>query len=171
VENKANLAKTTSQRAVVCLAIDKARTYAFSLLKFRLRSRKEIYERLKRRKFRAGIIKETLDFLESKGFIDDDSFAKAWITSRIKRPLGLRRLKQELEIKGINKAIIDTKIGEIKNNYNEADVVREIAEAKFNKLKAIKPLNAKKRIYDYFIRRGFSPEVVINIINQLTKNE
>lgn len=152
MENKAILAK--------------ARDYAFLLLKFRLRSRQEIHERLKRKRFSAGIIKETLDFLESKGFIDDNIFAKAWIASRITRPLGLRRLKQELKIKGINEAIIDTKIGEIKNNYNEADVVREIAEEKFNKLKGIEPRKAKKRIYDYFMRRGFSPDVVIDIINQ-----
>lgn len=140
------------------------------LLKFRLRSRKEIYERLKRKKFTEEIITQTLDFLESKGFIDDTIFAKVWIESRLKRPLGLRRLRQELKIKGINEVIIDSKIKEIKNNYNEADVVREIAEEKFNRLKGIEPRKAKKRIYDYFMRRGFSPDVVIDIINQL-KND
>ncbi len=145
----------------------KARDYAFLLLKFRLRSHREIYERLKRKKFTEEIIKQTLDFLESKGFIDDSVFAKAWIESRIKRPLGLRRLRQELKIKGINEGIIDSKIVEIKKNYSEADVVRGIAEEKFNKLKTIEPRKAKKRIYDYFIRRGFSPDVVIDIVNQL----
>ena len=166
MENKDTLGKATSQRTVVCPPLGKARDYAFLLLKFRLRSRKELYERLKRKKFTEEIIKQTLDFLESKGFIDDSNFAKAWIASRIKRPLGLRRLRQELKIKGINEAIIDTKIGEIKNNYNEADVVRKIAEEKFNKLKGVEPRKAKKRIYDYFMRRGFSPDVVIDIINQ-----
>jgi regulatory protein len=156
VENKDTLAK--------------AKEHAFLLLKFRLRSRKEIYERLKRKKFTEEIITQTLDFLESKGFIDDTIFAKVWIESRLKRPLGLRRLRQELKIKGINEVIIDSKIKEIKNNYNEADVVREIAEEKFNRLKGIEPRKAKKRIYDYFMRRGFSPDVVIDIINQL-KND
>jgi len=141
------------------------------LLKFRLRSRKEIYERLKRKKFSEGIIKETLDFLESKGFIDDNAFTKAWIASRLKRPLGLRRLRQELKIKGIDQAVIDSKIREIKENYNEADVVREIAEEKFDKLKGIEIQKAKKRTYDYFMRRGFSPDIVIDVINQLKINE
>lgn len=139
------------------------------LLKFRLRSRREIYERLKRKKFSEEIIEKTLSFLEDKGFINDSDFARAWIASRIIKPLGLRRLRHELKIKGINENTIELRIEEIKDNYSEADVARDIAEAKFNKLKGIEPRKAKRRIYDYLFRRGFSPDVVIDIINQLEK--
>ncbi len=147
--------------------LQKAKDYAFLLLKFRLRSENELRQRLKKKKFDADIIEMTLLFLKDKGFIDDNYFAKTWIESRIKKPLGIRRLKAELSIKGINKAIIDTQIDEIKKSYSEEDIVGGIAKDRLNKLKGIDPQKAKKRVYAYLLRRGFSPEVVIDIINQL----
>jgi len=150
--------------------LQKAKDYAFLLLKFRLRSENELRQRLKKKKFDADIIEMTLFFLKDKGFIDDNYFAKTWIESRIKKPLGIRRLKAELSIKGINKAIIDTQIDEIKKSYSEEDIVGGIAKDRLNKLKGIDPQKAKKRVYAYLLRRGFSPEVVIDVISQIKRD-
>jgi len=147
--------------------LQKAKEYAFCLLKFRPRSEKEIYQRLKKKKFDDRIIKETIAFLKDKDFINDNYFAKAWLESRLKRPLGLRRIKEELRIKGIGKEIIDSQIDQIKKNYSEEDIVAEIAKVRFNRLKNIEPQKAKRRLYAYLLRRGFSPDVVIEVVNQL----
>lgn len=135
------------------------------LLKFRLRSESELYERLKNKKFVEEIIKQTLLFLKDKGFIDDSLFAKAWIESRMKKPLGLRRIRQELNLKGIDKEIINSQISAIKKNYSEADIVKKIAKARFSKLNNIEPRSAKRRVYAYLLRRGFSPEIIIDVLN------
>jgi len=148
-------------------AIQKAREYCFLLLKFRLRSEKELNLRLKKKKFSEEIIEETLSFLKGKGFIDDNLFAKAWIESRIKKPLGLRRLRQELSLKGIAKEIIDSRIAQIKKVYCEEPLVERIAKDRLTKLKDIEPRLAKRRVYAYLLRRGFSPEIVTDAINQL----
>lgn len=150
-------------------SLEKAKEYSFLLLKFRLRSESEIYRRLKRRKFTEEIIKETIAFLKDKGFIDDSIFAKTWIESRIKKPLGLRKIREELRLKGIDKEIIDCKISEVKNCYCEEGLVEKIALARLAKLKDIEPGKARRRVYAYLLRRGFSPEVVIDILNQLTQ--
>ena len=146
-------------------ALQKARDYAFLLLKFRLRSEKEIYQRLKRKRFDEEVIKQTLSFLNDRGFIDDNLFAKAWIESRIKKPLGLRRIRQELNLKGIDKEIIDSEICEIKKDYSEPDLVKEIAKVRLAKLKGIEPHSARRRVYAYLLRRGFSPEIVIEALS------
>lgn len=144
--------------------LQKAKNYAFLLLKFRVRSEKEIRQRLEKKKFNPQIIEETLAFLKEKQFIDDNYFARTWIESRIKKPLGIRRLKTELRIKGIDKEIIDSQINEIKNNYPEGEIVAQIAREKLKKIKGIDPQKAKRRIYAYLLRRGFSPEVVIDVL-------
>jgi len=146
--------------------LQKARDYAFLLLKFRLRSENEIRQRLKNKEFNPETIESTLSFLKEKGFIDDNYFAKTWVESRIKKPLGIIRLKAELSIKGIDKAIIDSQINEIKKSYFEEGVVGEIAKDRLNKLKDIDPQKAKKRVYAYLLRRGFSHEVVIDVLTQ-----
>ena len=146
----------------------KARDYAFFLLKFRLRSENELLERLLRKKFPEEAAKEAVAFLKEKRFIDDNVFAKAWLNSRLKRPLGLRRIKQELRQKGIDKAVIETEIGKVKG-YSEAETVLELAKERLGKLKTIEPVKAKRRVYEFLLRRGFSPEVVIDVLNQLCK--
>ncbi len=135
------------------------------LLKFRLRSEKEIYERLKKKRFDEEITKQTISFLKDKGFIDDSLFAKAWIESRIKKPLALRRIRQELNLKGIDREIIDSQISEIKKNYPEQDLVKKIAQERLKKLKGIELGSAKRRVYAYLLRRGFSPEIIINALS------
>lgn len=150
--------------------LEKARNYAFLLLKFRLRSEHELYERLKKRKFEEGVIREVLEFLKDKNFIDDNLFAKTWIESRLRKPFGLRRLKQELRIKGINKQIIDSQISEIKKTYSESEIVGKIAKERLNKLKDIEPHKARMRIYAYLLRRGFPPEIVSEILSQACKH-
>lgn len=148
-------------------SVQKARDYAFLLLKFRLRSVAELYERLRKKKFGEAAIKEVLVFLKERKFIDDDLFAKTWIESRLKKPLGLRRLTQELKLKGIEKEIIDNRIEEIKKSYCEADIVGILAAMRLKKLKNIDPQKAKMRVYGYLLRRGFSPEIISDAISQL----
>lgn len=140
---------------------EKARNYAFLLLKFRLRSENEIRQRLKKKKFQPRIIEETIAFLKERRFIDDSSFARAWISSRLKKPLGMRRLREELRVKGISREIIENNIEEAKKSYCEEDTVKKIIREKWSKLKGIDPLKAKRRIYSYLLRRGFFPQTIM----------
>lgn len=147
--------------------MQKARNYAFLLLKFRLRSEKELAERLKRKKFEPRVISETLAFLKEKRFLDDRLFAKTWIEWRIAKPLGVIRLRQELRAKGIDKEIIDETLEEVKKNYSEESVVSGLAKERFKKLKGVERNKAKQRILGYLLRRGFSTDLVIEAIRRL----
>ena len=149
--------------------LQRAKDYAFLLLKFRPRSEKEIGERLKRKKFDTAVIRETILFLKEKNFIDDSYFAKVWLESRIKKPLGLRKLRVELRRKGIDKEIIDSQIEAISKGYSEKDVVLKLAKARLNSLKGIEPQKKKNRLYGYLMRRGFQSEQIIDAVNQLCK--
>ncbi|MDD5730079.1 MAG: regulatory protein RecX [Candidatus Omnitrophica bacterium] len=147
--------------------LQEAKEYAFFLLKYRPRTEKEICARLKRKNFEAGVIKTVLDFLKNRNFIDDESFARIWVESRIKKPLGLRRLKEELRVKGINKEIIERALNEIKKGYDEEETINVLISQKLEKSKGLDPEKAKRRIYAYLLRRGFSPEAVITAVSQL----
>ena len=147
--------------------LQNAERYAFLLLKFRPRSEKEIRERLIRKNFSADIIEKTVSFLKEKKFINDRLFAEAWIDYRINKPLGLRRLQKELSGKGIDKQIIIRCIENIKKDYSEESVVERIAREKIVSLKGIDRRKAKTRIYAYLLRRGFSPYVVLDVVNRI----
>ena len=145
----------------------KARSYAFLLLKYRQRSEKEISDRLKKKNFSEELIKETIVFLQEKKFIDDLAFSRAWIRERLAHSIGPRRLKQELKSKGISKEIIENNLRQAQESYSEAETVRELAASRLGRMKNLEPGIAKRRLYAYLLRRGFSPDIVIDAINQL----
>jgi len=145
----------------------KARDYAFLLLKFRLRSEKELSQRLKNKKFSSGVIKKVISFLKEKSFLDDQEFARSWINCRSKKPFGPRRLRQELRLKGVDQDIIESELARITEAYPEEELVLRLARKRFEKLSDIEPLKAKQRIYAYLLRRGFSIDVIRDTLEQL----
>lgn len=149
------------------MEFEKAKNYAFLLFKFRPRSEKELSQRLKNKKFDDRTIKDIVRFLKEKVFLDDSSFARAWIESRLKKPFGLRRIRQELKLKGIDEQIITSHIAAAKKDYSEEEIVKKITKEKFSKVRNLEVDKAKRRIFSYLIRRGFSPDVVMDAIRQL----
>lgn len=145
----------------------KARDYAFLLLKYRLRSENELRTRLKRKKFPEEVIAKTISFLKEKEFLNDALFAKSWIDARIKRPLGINRIREELKIKGVSREIIQEQLRQLKEDYREADIVKEVAAERFSRMRKLEPLAAKRRLCGYLLRRGFSPDTVYEALRQL----
>jgi len=145
----------------------KAKEYAFLLLKFRLRSENELALRLRQKKFSEDIIRDTINFLKDKNFLNDRAFAKSWVNFRLKRPFGLKRIREELRVKGLDKQVIDEAISNIKENYSEKPIVSQLAKQRLERLKNIEPLKARQRVYAYLMRRGFSPEIVGTVVNAL----
>jgi len=136
-------------------------------LKFRLRSEAELIVRLKQKGFSDNLAQDTVDFLKDKEFIDDRLFARSWVASRLKRPFGIRRIKQELLGKGLDKQIIEDSLEQAKKGYSETQTVSQLARQRFARLAGIDPQKAKARVYGYLLRRGFSPDIVSETIKQL----
>ena len=99
--------------------------------------------------------------------INDEEFAKAWVESRVKMPLGFNRLKRELRLKGIADDVVAKVISQARHNINQEETVNRLAKDKFGRLKNLEPNKAKRRIYAYFLRRGFAPDIVIDAIKRL----
>jgi regulatory protein len=148
-------------------SLEKARNYSFLLLKFAPRSEWEIRRRLGLKKYTPAVINQTVAFLKSKRFIDDDDFSRAWVQSRLKKPYGLHRIKLELKLKGIDERVVENVCGEVALDYSEDRIVSQIAQEKFRTRHGLDPQKAKQRIFAYLIRRGFSPATVADAIEQL----
>lgn len=146
---------------------DKARRYAFLLLKFRFRSEQEFAYRLKRKGYSEDVIKSTISFLKEKNFLDDNVFAKRWIAARLKKPYGARRIIQELKAKGIDKKIIEQQLHEARPAHSEQETAEVLAKSRLAQLKNVEPVAARRRVYAYMIRRGFLPETVSDALDKL----
>jgi len=149
--------------------LSKAKSYCLRLIKFRVRSEYEIREKLKNKDYAQSAIDGAIDFLKKCALLDDVLFAKLWVTSRVKKPLGLRRLAFELKQKGISPEIIEASLESLKDEYSEEKVLEELVDAKLKKMKNLESEKVKARLYGYLSRKGFSQGNIIEILNKRIK--
>ncbi|MCC8013635.1 MAG: RecX family transcriptional regulator [Eubacterium sp.] len=142
----------------------KAKNTALKFLGYRMRSRKEVEDRLKRDEFSPSIIEKTLDFLEEYGYVDDEAFAKAYIEEKKKlNGYGIVRLKSELYKKGIDRRITDS-LTEFMTE-GEDDLIEK---ALYKKLKGEKITDRKQRqrLLGYLLRKGFGYEAALGVLEK-----
>ncbi len=146
---------------------DKPLKYAFRLLSIRLRSNKELKERLKR-KFPDEEIEKTMDKLKKWGYINDKEFANAWIKDRLKNnPKGKFLLIRELQKKGIESEIIENVLQKLYPSEKEKELAEKIALKKWDKDRKIEEKKRKERLYRYLLSRGFPINLVNDILRKL----
>lgn len=147
--------------------LSSAKRASYHLLKIRPRSEYELRGRLKIKGFQKEIIDSAIKELYRIGLLDDLAFARLWVESRIKKPLGLNRLSYELKIKGIDKEIIKQVISDFDSPEKEEAVVRELLQNKLKKLANLDKQKIKSRLWSYFLRKGFSRDIVYDVLREL----
>jgi regulatory protein len=143
------------------------RQSALRFLKIRPRSIVELRSKLELKSFDAEDIEHTLTWLQQIQLLDDRAFTKSWIQYRLARPFGFRRIIEELKQKGVAADILQEEIDLVKEDTDELKTALEIAARRWQKFERVEPLKRKKRIFDFLIRRGFSPDTVMKVIKKL----
>lgn len=146
----------------------KARSYAFRLLKIRARSEAELKFRLREKDFTLEVIIALTDYLKGVGYLNDSEFAQNFVRERIKKSFGSKRLEFELSQKGIAKEIITAVLAEAKKEYPERQAIIDLIKDKFKKPSGQEfDDRAKTAICGYLSRRGFSPEAITDVLEEL----
>lgn len=121
---------------------------ALRLLKFRIRSEKELAFRLRQKGYSEKEIEETINELKNKGFIDDEKFAYLYVYDSLTLyKKGPFRIKMELVRLGVDEFIIEDAIKKVLNEVDLEEIKRELT----------KGLDAKKA-REILHRRGFGGE-------------
>lgn len=149
--------------------LNSGRNYLFRLIKFRIRSEKELKDKLKSRQYDGPTIEELIAYFKRLGYVNDKEFARSWIDYRLSKPLALRAIEAELKQKGIGREIINELISEKKGTLNEFEIARELAKTRLKKIRCRKDKEDKirQKLYYYLSRRGFSSDIVSEVINQI----
>lgn len=148
--------------------LTRARNNAFSLLRIRPRSAHEIRERLRLKGYGGEIAESVMASLDKAGYIDDAKFAKFWIDSRMHlNPVGDTVLRQDLKIRGVSDAVIESALSAKNESYDEYELALSMARTRFERLKKLDRAKAMKRLYDFLMRRGFKYDTVQRVIDKL----
>ena len=139
---------------------------AARFLEARSRSIAEVRRRLTRTGYRAELVDGAIERLLALGILDDRAFAEAWIASRDRaHPRGERALRQELALKGIDRAIVDGLLDERREGEGSAAAEPDLAAAgrlltrNARTLERVSDLRQRRsRAYALLARNGFDSE-------------
>lgn len=150
----------------------RARDAALALLSHRPRSRTELRRRLGRKEISPAVIDQTVEWLESRGYLDDAAFAEAFVRDRLRlRPRGRIGLLSELRRKGVDEGTAGAAIDRVleAESVNELALARDAADAWARKNATVvlraggsseHRERARRRLYGHLARRGFAPDAV-----------
>ena len=142
-------------------------------LEVRSRSVAEVRRRLMSAGYRPDLVEGAIERLSELGMLDDDAFARAWVESRDRaRPRGERAIRQELALKGVDRATVDLVLGERREAIaaipvDDGETVspdrvaadRLIARNARALGRIVDPRQRRQRAYALLARNGFDPEV------------
>jgi len=132
--------------------------YAYKLLSQRAYTRLGMARKLAGRGEPKNV-ETVLGRLTEAGYLDDRVFAQNYIQSRFtSHPSGRRLLEMKLRAKGIPTTAIRETLAEIEPEAEEA-AAQDLAKKKAATLKNLEPMVRKRRIFQFLINRGFSPEI------------
>ncbi len=133
---------------------------ALRLLSGREHSRKELERKLAPHEEAPGDLQKALDELQAKGFISDERAAESVIHRRASR-LGMGRLKQELQAKGLDAALVSETMERLKGT--ELTRAREVWRRRFS---GELPRDAAERAKQsrFLAARGFGGEVIRKVL-------
>lgn len=145
----------------------KAKSDALRLLSFRVRSVKELEDRLKKKKVASDLIEKVVQGLKSQGLLDDEKFAKLFAHSSVyTRPMGRRRLEFDLSKKGLSKETVRKTMDSL-GDYDEKKAAKELVFGRFQKMTGVPDEKKKARLFAFLRRRGFSTETIFSALSDL----
>ena len=122
------------------------------------RSSHEVLEKLKRLGAQEGEVIQIINSLIENKFLDDERFAKAYAVGKLRiKHWGVNKIKQGLQLKRIERELINEAIQNMYNEENYLGILHDIAARKWQELHKEKdPWMRKQKLFRFLASRGFN---------------
>jgi regulatory protein len=158
-------------RIADCADRVRAREAALSLLAVRARSVKELLTRLRMKGVERNLAENVVGELRDSGLVDDREFGRLWAAERARfRPVGKRRLIQELLEKGVALPVAEEIAAESFANTPELELARKAIKRRAGRVRGGEWAKERARLYSFLLRRGFSYEVASQVLSELARD-
>ena len=143
------------------------RASALRLLKFRPRSEQELHERLIRKGVAEPEVRKVVEDLRKKGFVDDVRFARLFVSRQMhSKPIGRRMLLSRLKARGIAPEVAQGALEQGAPGPDDLELARQAAGPRMERMRDLPRETADRRLFGFLSRRGFSSEVVYQVIRE-----
>jgi regulatory protein len=146
---------------------DQAREICLRLLSFRPRTRAELASALHQKGIADEVAAEVLDRYGEVGIIDDEAFARAWVSSRHHgRGLARRALAGELRRKGVESETVGAALDDLDPEI-EADTARTLVERKLRSDRGGPPEALFRRLVGMLARKGYPAGLAFRVVKDV----
>uniref|UniRef100_A0A832G1T9 Regulatory protein RecX n=1 Tax=Ignavibacterium album TaxID=591197 RepID=A0A832G1T9_9BACT len=147
---------------------------AFRLLQRRIHTSRELYIKLRQKFSDELLIKNCLNELKQKGFINDREFALAFISEKQKsKKWSKAKIKSELIKRGVSNEIISEVLNQTFDTERETESAKELAQKKLSQI--IKKENDKRKLFQkimmYLQSKGYDYEMSSEVVKKILKSD
>lgn len=147
----------------------KAQDTALHFLGYKMRTVKEIRQKLEEKEFAEDIIERVLAFLEKYGYADDKEYCRRYIRQQLRlKPKSGYALGIELKQKGVPSAIVEEVLAETELDET-ADALRWLEKKSRGQWPP--DVKKKKQLYDFLLRKGYSYDIIGEAFRKMQENQ
>lgn len=107
-----------------------------------------------------ALTNRVLEKLQQKSYVDDRQFARWWVENRnFAKGTSLRKLRAELQAKGVEKAIVDEALAEVARD-DETELMKVIAKKRSR-------YPDEQKFIQYLMRQGFRYDDIKQALNDI----
>lgn len=142
---------------------NRAKNYALNKISYSQKSTYEIRQKLKEQKFSEDVIEKIIAYLDSYGFLDDESYVKAYIRDKDEISNWSRgKIRFMLKRKHIDDNLIEDYIYMI-SDEREAEKARFFAD---KKIKNDFSYENRAKVFRHLASKGFDVDIINQVLNE-----
>jgi len=142
------------------------------ILNHRFNSEGELRRKLEMKEFAGDVIDTTIDRLRREKWLDDSRFAAAYVRTRVRKGIGLLRIKRELIAAGVDGETIARALDESLPDHNERAAALVSAKKRLAVLRRRDhDASIRQKLVAYLFRQGFDSSMAIDVVRELGVRE
>jgi regulatory protein len=110
--------------------------------------------------------------LKDYGYLNDEQFAYSYASSQLRqKPVGKGRIKRALALKQVEANAAETALEQVFSETSEDELIERAIEKRVRLRGVPKDRNETKSLFDHLLRRGFSYELVIKKVREISSSK
>jgi len=116
-------------------------------------------------------VEEVLARVEELGYLNDEDYACARARAqRLLKRWGNLRIRLDLKSRGLDARIIELALSRLETELPEVESLHQLTQSRIRSSGSPETISQLKKIFDYCVRMGYSPEQVRNELEEHFRN-
>jgi regulatory protein len=148
--------------------LERCQLAAMRILNHRFNSEAELRRKLELKEFARDVIDATVVRLRRERWLDDDRFAAAYVRTRLRKGIGLLRIKRELVQAGVAGETIARALRDSQPDHDERAAAVISAKKRLAVLRRrADDASIREKLVAYLFRQGYDSSMAVDVVREV----